>query len=954
MSALAKLRDYQTKTIKAIHEQWDAGVWRPASVLATGAGKGHPLWTMVPTPNGLRRWGDLKTGDLVFGSDGRPTAVTDVFDRGELPTYLVTLSDGSSVTVDGEHLWNVRDYRHRTTRREFRMLSTQTLLSEGLKLDRGYRFRIPMARPVMMPHVSELPLHPYVVGALIANGGLAHDGTMLTTPDPHVSGRVSCWTTVNRVADTTPGVCPRFSLPGLTRATRNLGMRVKSGEKRIPAIYLNTSVQQRIDLLHGLMDGDGSMRDTSRRSVQYSTTSPGLADDVRQLVSSLGGSANVRSAQREGKAAEHTIGIMMPENIPAFSTPAKLGSGNTAERRRVPVRSIVSIEPARPEFIRCITVAAADSLYLITRNHIVTHNTVVFSHLADEYLRANPGKRVLILSHTDELVNQAAHKMSMVNPERTIGIVKAERNEVHAEIISASVQSLRSAARRNKLRNVGLIVVDECHHATARTYQTILQHFGALNADGDPVACGTACRPGWHGHPITAGFTATLVRGDKSKLSDVWQDVAIRVSIAFLIRAGYLLDVKGKRVEVPDLNLKEVKQSGGDYQEGALGEALVDAMAPEIVAKAYTEHAIDRKGLIFAPTVASAYAFAEAFSAQGITTEVVHGALARDERRAILARLKSGETRVVSNCMVLTEGFDEPTVSCAVVARPTKSSGLYQQMVGRVLRPDLSLKPADRGHALILDVVGVSRMHGLQSLVDLSTRDDLDREDLSEDLSLLEMEDLIFEDEQEEPGGDGSDAPAWYVGPADTKDFDPLGADSKRTWGKTPEGTYWLSAGTDGYVFLADSIEGEPGTYDVVWCAKTVGRGQRFPTAAMTEHRGLTFEMALAWAEEEATERGGHGTATLTTKKSRWRKDPATAPALKLAQRFGHFRDAVWVQEGGPELNPLAPPEAYPVRPMTPDGELITKGEVAEAIDAGTAAKVIDPLVTFVKKRAHR
>ena len=81
--------------------------------------------------------------------------------------------------------------------------------------------------------------------------------------------------------------------------------------------------------------------------------------------------------------------------------------------------------------------------------------TVVFSHLADEYLRANPGKRVLILSHTDELVNQAAHKMSMVNPDRRIGIVKAERNEVHAEIISASVQSLRSAARRNKLRNVG-------------------------------------------------------------------------------------------------------------------------------------------------------------------------------------------------------------------------------------------------------------------------------------------------------------------------------------------------------------------------------------------------------------------------------------------------------------------------------------------------------------------
>lgn len=546
--------------------------------------------------------------------------------------------------------------------------------------------------------------------------------------------------------------------------------------------------------------------------------------------------------------------------------------------------------------------------------------TVVFAHLADQYLKLNPGKRVLILSHTDELVNQAAHKMSLVNPDRTIGIVKAERNEVHAEIVSASVQSLRSKSRREKLRNVGLIVVDECHHATARTYLTILEHFGAL---GDEPTC------------LTAGFTATLVRGDKAKLSDVWQDVAIRVSIAFLIRAGYLLDVKGKRVEVPELDLKSVKQSGGDYQEGALGDALVEAMAPEIVAKAYREHAADRKGIGFAPTVDSAYVFEKAFREQGFVTEVVHGALPRDERRAILARLKSGETQVVWNCMVLTEGFDEPTVSCCIMARPTKSSGLYQQAVGRVLRPDLTLKPEDRGHALILDVTGVSRMHGLQSLVDLSARDDLP-EDVDEDLSLLELEDLVLEEEAEERAGEAPPE-VWYAGPAETRDFDPLGSDSKRTWGRTPEGTYWLSAGTSGYVFLADSIEGDPGTYDVIECDKAPARGQHYARASMTEHRGLPFEMALAWAEEEATERGGFGTTTLTTKKARWRREPATNPAqINLARRYGAKIDQVGEQFVFAET-----------------GEVATKGEVSEIIDAGTAAKVIDPLVQFVKGRGR-
>ncbi len=595
--------------------------------------------------------------------------------------------------------------------------------------------------------------------------------------------------------------------------------------------------------------------------------------------------------------------------------------------------------------------------------------TVVFSHLADRFLTENPGQRVLVLSHTDELVGQAADKMRRVAPGRSVGIVKAGQNEVHAEIISASVQTLRSARRREQITRVGLVIVDECHHATAKTYRDILEHFGCL-----PSACDSCRGTGYSGDGATpggqcwdcqatgqynggqtsaraAGFTATLVRGDKAKLSDVWEDVAFKLSIAFMIRAGYLLDVKGKRVEVPDLHLERVKQSGGDYQEGALGDALVEAMAPEIVAKAYTEHAADRKGIVFAPTVDSAYAFQSAFLAAGFTCEVVHGKLGREERRAILRRLKSGETQVVANCMVLTEGFDEPTVSCAVIARPTKSSGLYQQMVGRVLRPDLTLAPADRGHALILDVVGVSRRHDLRSLVDLSTRDDLSGADLDEDLSLLALEDLILDEpEPEQESTGGTPEADWYVGPAETREFDPLGRDSDRAWGQTPGGTYYLTAGSDGYVFISDAATPEPGLYDVVWCAKTVARGQHYAAARFTEHRNLDLPMALAYGEEQAIELGGHGSKTLTGKKSAWRREPATAGALHKANRMGQFLNVRWVE--APE-DPFAhPPVPAGTRhPVYPDGSIVTKGEVSQVIDAGIAASVIDPLVQFVKQR---
>lgn len=585
--------------------------------------------------------------------------------------------------------------------------------------------------------------------------------------------------------------------------------------------------------------------------------------------------------------------------------------------------------------------------------------TVVFAHLAEQFLAANVGRRVLVLAHTDELVNQAAKRIRDVAPHRSIGIVKAAQNEVHTEIVVASVQTLARAARRDQIRNVGLIIVDECHHATARTYRNILEHFGAFTAlcaeciEASDQVSSDAGRRVWPsycptgdcatnrtvGGPIyTAGFTATLVRGDKAKLSDVWEDVAFRLSIAFMIRSGYLLDVRGKRVEVPEFDLGQVKKSGGDYAEGSLGEALIEAFAPEIVAKAYVEQAGDRKGIGFAPTIDAAYAFAEAFADQGIKTEVVHGHTAErpmpiEERRAILRRLHDGATQVVWSVMALTEGFDEPTVSCAVIARPTRSAGLYQQMVGRVLRPDLSLAPDDRGHALILDVVGISRKHDLRSLVDLSTREDLP-ENPDEDLSLLELEDLIVEDEELESSGAGLREPeGYYVGPAETREFDPLGRDSDRTWGQTPDGTYYLAAGTAGYVFLADSMTGDPGTYDVVWCTKSAAGFADRP-------RGLSFEMAIAWGEEEAIERGGHGTATLTAKKARWRKDPATSGQVTMVRRAGVKVEELEFAVG------LG--ESYRIEYRV-DGERLTKGRASEIIDAHMAAKRIDPLVAAVK-----
>lgn len=266
---------------------------------------------------------------------------------------------------------------------------------------------------------------------------------------------------------------------------------------------------------------------------------------------------------------------------------------------------------------------------------------------------------------------------------------------------------------------------------------------------------------------------------------------------------------------------------------------------------------------------------------------------------------------------VLTEGFDEPTCDVVVVARPTRSAPLYQQMVGRVLRPDLTLPAEKREKALILDVVGAGAAHDLRSLIDLSPERKRD-EGYDDDASLLEI-DAEWQEWQEEEqvngGGQGLDFAEDYAGETEIKEFDPLGRD--KLWSRTPGGAWFMSAGGVGYVFLVESLAGEPSHYDVVLCSKPTAGVQSWAKA--TEYVDLPLEEALGWAEELAVDVGGHGSKTLTSRKSAWRRAEPTDAQVRMAYSMGI------------------------------DVTGLTKGEVSEKIDAIKAARRIDPLVASVR-----
>ncbi len=547
--------------------------------------------------------------------------------------------------------------------------------------------------------------------------------------------------------------------------------------------------------------------------------------------------------------------------------------------------------------------------------------------LLDPFLGA--GKRVLILAHTDELIEQAAKKARRNNPGRRVGIVKAEQNECAAQIIVSSRQTLQSARRRIALRNIGLIIIDEAHHAIrSNTYGKILEHFGCFGED-QPHFASLDSGPA----PLVAGFTATLARGDDEKLSTVWEQPEgglFSRDILFGIRRGFLLDVTGKRVIVPDLDMSRVEVSGGDYQDGALGEEMERVFAPEIVAKRYKEEAGARKGIAFWPLVSVAEHGAEAFNAQGVRSETIHGKLGRSERRGILQRLHTGETQVVHGVGVLTEGFDEPTVDVVVIGRPTRSAPLYQQMVGRVLRPDLTIPASEREKALVLDVVGAGATHDLRSLIDLAPprpareKDESESESL-DDLSLLELEQLWEQQEDERAAASGREFEGAenYSGETAVVEFDPLGRE--KLWGQTPDGTYFITAGSAGYVFLAESVSGDPATYDVVLCSKlSYPRDGVRPWVRATEHVALSMDLALAEAEEVAERIGGRGSKTMVNKKARWRKNEPMEWQKRKAEGLGVWKDGM------------------------------NKGECAEAIDARLAAIRIDPLARAVKAIIER
>lgn len=516
--------------------------------------------------------------------------------------------------------------------------------------------------------------------------------------------------------------------------------------------------------------------------------------------------------------------------------------------------------------------------------------TVIFSGLIRQFIdvyRPSMMKaawRTVVLVHRDELADQAIDKIRRTAPDLDVGKVKAADNDVNADVMVCSVQTLARPARLQQLLagqayygNIGLVVVDECHHALAPTYRDIIKALGGFGYHQvDEGLAGSH----YTGTKVV-GFTATMVRGDGLGLGQVWDEVVFSRSVLWMISRGYLVDVRAQDVEGINLDLGTIKKAGGDYQARDLGRALQEAGAPKAIAQAVQENAPGRRSIVFTPDVATAHDTAGALVTAGISAAAVDGTTPRDTRTAIYAAFQSGRIRALVNCMVLTEGFDAPWADCAVIARPTKSPGLYIQMVGRVLRTFPGKKDA-----LVMNVGGSGG--SLSTLVDLEA-------------------DLYLEPK---PGESLADAYVRQEKRADERvpagslafelkyrDVDLFKA-SAMNWLRTYKGVLFIPVmGRDrkGYVFLWPSVS-QPGTWDV--CGAPYGPGKWIRL-----HEGLPLGMAQAWAETEADSNSQFSVNRTATRRSGRPSQALVAKARSMRLKVdpgmpqGDFEDAINVYE---------------------------------------------------------
>ena len=336
-----------------------------------------------------------------------------------------------------------------------------------------------------------------------------------------------------------------------------------------------------------------------------------------------------------------------------------------------------------------------------------TGKTIVFSKIIED--RVKKGERVLVIAHRGELLEQASDKLYKSTGLKT-ATEKAGQTSLGSfyRVVVGSVQTLQREKRLNQFppEYFDTIVIDEAHHAISDGYQRVLQHFEDANV---------------------LGVTATPDRGDMRNLGSYFESLAYEYSLPEAIKSGYLSPIKALTIPLK-LDLSNVKQQAGDFSTKDLGTALDPYL--EQIAEEMKKQCFNRKTVVFLPLVKTSQKFRDILNKHGFKAAEVNGESA--DREQVLKDYEEGKYNVLCNSMLLTEGWDCPSVDCVIVLRPTKVRALYSQMVGRGTR----LAPGKK-ELLLLDFLWHTERHELCHPANLIATDETVAKKMTENIEEL-------------------------------------------------------------------------------------------------------------------------------------------------------------------------------------------------------------------------
>lgn len=668
-----QLRPYQQECLNEISKR-DHGAY--LCQMATGLGKCLGRGTKVLMADGhIKNVEDILEGERVMGPDSKPRTVMSLA-RGREEMFRVIPVKGEPYIVNRSHILSLKITgmgRKRLTGPNGKIFHSGDVcnlsIDEYQKTSSTFRHCAKGWRTGVDFQGKETAIPPYILGVWLADGTTTSPN--VTTMDVEVVRELQKYSsdnglTLSVVSSPNTGKALTYSITSKGNRTHGANtFRVALKEygltngKYIPYNYLTSNRQTRLELLAGVLDGDGYFVDGC---YEIATARKEMSDGILYLARSLGFAAYMSEKQVNGSIYYR---IDISGDLSEIPLRVERRKASPRRQKKNVLVTGIKVEPIGEGEYFGFELSGNDRLFVLG-DFTVTHNTVTFSCIPRE-------GRMLILSHREELVHQPLKYFDCATGVEMAG----EHAAPMAEVVSASVQTLTRRLSHFASNEFDVLVCDEAHHAAAASYRRIFDHF----------------TPRLH-----VGFTATPCRSDKVRLDDVYQDIIFERDLKWGIKAGYLSDIYCRRVNI-GYDLSNVRTSHGDYAPGELDEAM-DGTA-DAVAEAYRDLARGAT-LIFAASVHQAQEIAARIPGAAVVTGETKN------RADIIAAFTRREIPCLVNCMVFTEGTDIPLIETIIIARPTQSDTLYTQMVGRGLRP-----APGKDKLNLIDCVGIAGRRSL-------------------------------------------------------------------------------------------------------------------------------------------------------------------------------------------------------------------------------------------------